>query len=191
MVTTPIKRKEDIHILKNYFLTRHEYRNYALFVMGINTAMRISDLLQLTWKEVYDFGRAQYRNHVCITEQKTSKFSCVAINSSCMEALELLRHHVRPKTEKEFIFCADNNRLRPISRNRAYHIIKKAAIANHIEGNISCHSLRKTLGYQAWMAGNPPALIMNVYNHSSMDITKRYLSIDQDDRDALFHTINL
>lgn len=191
MVTTPIKKTEDIDILKNYFLSKHEYRNYTLFVMGINTAMRISDLLQLTWNEVYDFGRSQYREHVCIVEQKTNKFSCIALNSNCLEALELLKYHICPKAETEFIFCADKNRMRPISRNRAYHIIKKAAADNHIEGNISCHSLRKTLGYQAWKAGNPPALIMNIYNHSNMEITKRYLAIDQDDRDALFRMINL
>ena len=133
----------------------------------------------------------QYKVHLYITEQKTHNRSCIAINSSCMNALELLRKYVNPLSGNEYIFSADSNRQRPISRNRAYHIIKNAASANHIEGNISCHSLRKTLGYQAWKAGNPPALIMNVYNHSSMDITKRYQAIDQDDRDELFYTINL
>ena len=60
-----------------------------------------------------------------------------------------------------------------------------------MEGNISCHSLRKTFGYHAWKMGTPTALIMNIYNHSSIEITKRYLSIYQDDKDALYKSMNL
>lgn len=78
-----------------------------------------------------------------------------------------------------------------ISRNRAWHIIKKAAMDNHLDGNISCHSLRKTFGYHAWQKGTPPALIMEIYNHSNINITKRYLSINQDEKDILFRELNL
>ena len=60
-----------------------------------------------------------------------------------------------------------------------------------MEGNISCHSLRKTFGYHAWKHGIQPALIMNLYNHSSMENTKRYLSIDQDERDSVYLNIEL
>lgn len=177
--------------MKKYFLDKGEYRNYLLFIMGINTAMRISDLLQIRWNDVYDFFAQRYREHIFIIEQKTGKRTSIAINSSCLNALELFRETALPVSGLEYIFSTKSNRTRPISRNRAYHIIKDAANAIGIEGNISCHSLRKTLGYQAWKYGNPPALIMNIYNHSNMEITKRYLSIDQDDRDELFHSLNL
>lgn len=191
MVTTPIKRKEDIELLKEYFLRRNEYRNHALFVLGINTAMRISDLLQSKWEDVYDFHNIRYRKHIIVREQKTKKRNCIALNNSCIGALEIWKSDIKPESSKEFIFVTHKNRNNPISRNRAYHIIKEAALSNGLEGNISCHSLRKTLGYQAWKQGNPPALIMNIYNHSNMEITKRYLSIDQDDRDELYHSLNL
>ncbi len=51
--------------------------------------------------------------------------------------------------------------------------------------------MRKTFGYHAWKTGGQPALIMDIYNHSNIEITKRYLSIDQDERDNLFNKINL
>lgn len=70
-------------------------------------------------------------------------------------------------------------------------VIKEVVEMLDIEGSISCHSLRKTFGYQAWKKGAQPALLMAIYNHSSIEITKRYLSIDQDDKDEVFLNINL
>ena len=54
MVTTPIRSKQEIETLKTYYLEKGRYRDYTLFVMGINTALRISDLLELKWHSVYD-----------------------------------------------------------------------------------------------------------------------------------------
>ena len=79
----------------------------------------------------------------------------------------------------------------PIDRTYAFRIIKKAVSDLNLEGSISCHSLRKTFGYHAWKKGIPPALIMSIYNHSSIEITKRYLSIDQDNKDEVFLNMNL
>lgn len=47
--TIPIRSQSDIETIKKYFLEKEQYRNYALFVVGINTALRISDLLDLDW----------------------------------------------------------------------------------------------------------------------------------------------
>ena len=192
MVTTPIRQREDIDLLKKYFLRLGKYRDYALFVLGINTALRISDLLELKWKDVYDFTFHKYRVHLYLTEQKTKKQACIALNSSCIEALCLYREHYHGlESGDEYIFSSRGNPYQKISRNRAYHIIKKAAEVNNIDGNISCHSLRKTFGYHAWKNNVPPALIMNIYNHSNIEITRRYLSIIQDDKDELYNKINL
>lgn len=54
MVTSPIRTKEEIEKMKEYYLTKKDYRDYTLFVIGINTALRISDLLNLKWYDVYD-----------------------------------------------------------------------------------------------------------------------------------------
>ena len=64
MVTTPIRKKEDIELLKDYFLSSNDYRDYALFVAGINTALRISDLLALKWQNIYDFQCGSYQEHI-------------------------------------------------------------------------------------------------------------------------------
>lgn len=191
MITTPIKKREEIELLKTYFLKNKDYRDYSLFILGINTSLRISDILNICWKDVYDFEKQEFREHLILREQKTGKVNCIAINQNCKEALTLQMKYKTPKLQEEYIFYSGNNPQKHISRNRAWHIIKKAAIENQLDGNISCHSMRKTFGYHAWKSGGQPALIMHIYNHSSLEITKRYLSIDQDDKDSLFHWLNL
>ena len=51
--------------------------------------------------------------------------------------------------------------------------------------------VRKTFGYHAWKNGTPPALLMDVYNHSSYEITQHYLGIEQDERDEIYLKLEL
>lgn len=184
--TQPLKEMEQINALKDYFFERGEFRNYALIVIGLNTSLRISDILTLTWQDVYNFHTDAYRQHISVKEKKTQKQNIVAINSSIIEALDLLRNYeprIHPDT---FLFTSRKGENKPISRNHAFTLIKNAASSLGFEDNISCHSLRKTFGYQAWKQGVQPALLMSIYNHSSYEITKRYLGIAQDERDEVF-----
>ena len=192
----PIRTPEELEHFKEYYqLVKPRPRNYLLIVLGLNTALRISDILELHWENVYDFIQGHYRDHISITEQKTGKKSCIFLNQSILDALEQYRRYLIFQKKKEiqpqdFIFCHSNKNL-PISRVQAFRIIKTAADNCQLSGSISCHSLRKTFGYYAWQQGASPALLMNVYNHSSYEVTKRYLGIEQDDRDNLFRSIRL
>ena len=79
----------------------------------------------------------------------------------------------------------------PLSRYQAYRIVKQAAVYAGMPEHISCHSLRKTFGYHAWKQGVPPAMLMMIYNHSSYQITKRYLGIIQEEKDDVFYHVQL
>lgn len=125
MITTPIRKKEDIELLKNHFLTSGNYRDYTMFVAGINTALRISDLLALKWEDIYNFKNDSYHEHIYVKEQKTGKNTCIALNQSCISAYNLLKINVQPQSSDEYVFFSGNNRYTHISRNRAYHVIKK------------------------------------------------------------------
>ncbi|GHV45888.1 hypothetical protein FACS1894204_11720 [Synergistales bacterium] len=73
-----------------------------------------------------------------------------------------------------------------ISRIQAYRIINVAAKALKFCFRVSCHSLRKTFGYFAWKFGISPAVIMEIYNHSSFAVTRRYLGVTQEDKDKVY-----
>ena len=138
--TQPIRNKDELTAFRMYYKDiRPNSRNYCLIVMGLNTALRISNLLRLKWDNVY--------NYTC--------------------------------------------RYQPISRTQAYRIVKTAAGKTVQDEHISCHSLRKTFGYHAWKNGTPPALLMDVYNHSSYEITQHYLGIEQDERDEIYLKLEL
>lgn len=189
--TQPIRLDEDIQKLKNYFLDREEYRNYLLVTFGLNTALRISDILTLKWNDVYQFDKKIFSKYIYITEQKTQKQNQILLNATIIDAIKIYLKYNPKATPEEYLFKSAKRPSEPITRVQAYRIIKGAAQKLGIEGIISCHSLRKTFGYHAWKSGAEPALIMNVYNHSSFQITKRYLGIEQDDKDELFFKINL
>ena len=77
--TNPIRGKRELEKFKNYYLEKEKYRNYLLIIMGLNTALRISDILKLRWNDVYDFQNKRYRSHICLVEQKTGKKSSLSL----------------------------------------------------------------------------------------------------------------
>lgn len=189
--TQPIRQTSQLTKFKEYYLTEQpNLRNYTMIILGLNTALRIGDILNITWDMVYDFKNRQYRPHLFLTEQKTGKKAIIALNKPVKTVLEML-HQVQMPQPDSYLFAGQKNKFCPISRCQAYRIIKKAAAYACLPEHVSCHSLRKTFGYHAWKNGTPPALLMDIFNHSSYQITKRYLCIEQDDKDDVFRRINL
>lgn len=187
----PIKDLEELERFKNYYAdTRPNMRNYVLLELGLNTALRISDLLSLRWEDVYDFSKGDVRRHVRLLEQKTKKKSSIYMNECVRQALLAYKSGLEGNGEflpERYLF--PGTKEEPISRVQAWRIIRKAAESCHISGVISPHSMRKTFGYHAWKQGVSPALLTDVFNHSSFAITKRYLGIGQDDRDEVFRNV--
>ncbi len=187
----PIREQQELERFKNYFIyEKPNIRNYTLLCLGLNTALRISDILTLQWKDVYDFEKDKLKCHIQLSEQKTGKCSRIYMNKNIIDALNAYKICAQIKgklREDGYLFAGPHGT--PISRVQAWRIISRAADACELQGVISPHSLRKTFGYQAWHKGVQPLMLMEIYNHSSFTITKRYLGIQQDDRDEVFRNI--
>lgn len=191
-VTYPIKDKNALSKFESYYQSvKPNLRNYTMIILGLNTAFRIGDLLGLRWQDVYDDSAKAFRGHISIREQKTGKERVVPINQASRKALAAYRASCKDVEACRYLFPSMKNKALSLSRYQAYRIIKEAAQESGMEEHVSCHSLRKTFGYHAWKQGTPPAMLMDLYNHSSYRITKRYLGIEQDERDDVYLKINL
>lgn len=187
----PIRSTDELEAFRGFYLDKEpNLRNYAMICIGVNTALRISDLLALKWGEVYDFDKQCFKKHIIMYEKKTGKESRIALNGSIKSGLGKYMESLDYVKKGDYIFTGRYEGTH-LSRSQAFRIIKHAAYVLNMERGISCHSMRKTFGYCAWKCGTQPALLMDIYNHSSYEITKRYLGIKQDDRDSVFLKVNL
>ena len=186
MATEPIRNKKHIRQLAEYYLNKGKLRNYLLIILGVYTALRISDLLSLKWGDVYNFELGEFRKHINLTEKKTGKAKSIAVNKQAVRALKkYFNTRGGFKKNGDYIFSNNRKTNAAISRVQAWRIIRDAGEAVGL-GRVSCHSLRKSFGYHAWRAGVPAPVLMDIFNHSSYEVTRRYLGVCQDDRDEVY-----
>lgn len=164
----PIRDKVLIQAMKET-LRRKSERNYFLFVMGINTGLRISDLLPLRVNDVRD------KTHIILKEKKTNKTKRFLIN---LELRQLIDTYAAEMEDGDYLFPSYKTGL-PIQRIQAYKVLSEAAKAVGIQ-NFGTHSMRKTFGFWHYTINKNVALLQDIFNHASPDITLRYIGINQD-----------
>lgn len=72
--TQPIRDPALLHEFKDFYLEKERnIRNYTLCILGLNTALRITDVLELRWGDLYDFNRNCFLEHLTVIEKKTGK----------------------------------------------------------------------------------------------------------------------
>lgn len=161
------------------YLKETSERNYVMFLCGIYTGLRISDILKL---QVRDVRKKQY---VTIREKKTGKEKKFKINK---ELRPILEKYIADKPDYEYLFHAAHSK-KPISRQQAYNIISSAGKQFGLD-SIGTHTLRKTFGYHTYQQTHDTATLMDVFNHSDVSVTLRYIGINQDSKDDLIDSLS-
>lgn len=176
----PIRDKKRLEGMKNELL-KQGYRDYMLFVLGINTGLRISDLLELKVVDVKD------KTHIEIVEGKTKKNKRLMINSQLRNDID---RYINNMGDNEYLFQSQKGDNKPITRVQAYRILNKAAKKQELE-NIGTHTLRKTFGYWHYKQYKDVALLQELFNHSAPSVTLRYIGINQDVMDKTIENFYL
>jgi len=190
----PIRDRKKIAQIKNLLRGQDRYRDLLLFVVGINSALRISDLLTLRIGHfIDDHGRVKQRFQ--IHEQKRGKRHEVVINNSTRQALEeyLKAYPGIEDNPDHFIFFNTklNDFTTPIKRGQAWKFTTNICKDVGLRDNFGTHSLRKTWGYHARLQGVDLVLIMHKLNHSSIATTKRYIGITDEELQEVVQRLNL
>lgn len=182
----PIRDLKKIDTIKK-LLKQQNLRDYCLFVLGINSGLRISDLLKLRISDVSEKGKIKDR--IRLREKKTNKFKDFPLSNSTKSALkEYLK--TREYNENEPLFVSRKNKGF-LLRQQAYKIINDVAKSVGIKEKIGTHTLRKTFGYHAYNNGYDITLIQKLFNHSSPAVTLRYIGITQDEMDDVYLSLDL
>lgn len=188
----PIKSLADIGKIKRHLLKTQQYRNYLLFVMGINVGLRISDLLSLRISDVWQNGKCV--EAIVIREQKTKKYRTIALNGATEEAIERYLGSLKTFNENDWLFKSRKYGT-PLTKQSAHRIINQIMADCGIVGHWGTHTLRKTFAYQLYMANAEQPMIleylMKLLNHSSQQITLAYMGIEQQQLNNLVENLNL
>lgn len=141
-----------------------DYHFAILIATGSYTGLRISDLSRLQWKDI--------KPTLEIVEKKTGKMRTIHLNTELMQFLVQIKGDTKPK-ESDLLF--------PYSLQYTNRKLKRIATDYKLDIQFSTHSFRKTFGRRIWSKNgySEKSLILlgQIFNHSSVAITKRYLGI--------------
>jgi len=139
-------------------------RNLLLFEIGLATALRPQDLLDLTVKDVKT-GVLKVRS------SKRNKQIEIRLND---RVFNLVKSYIE--------FMDEDEKLFPVHRTTAYRFLKKAASDIGLEENIGAHSLRKTKAYHLYLdSGKDIALVMELLQHDEAGSTLHYIGWKKDE----------
>ena len=165
----PIRDEYVVRSIKT-FLKEDNERNYIMFILGLTTGLRISDIIKLRVEDVS--GQT-----INTREIKTGKQRIIPINNELKISLERFIKNNKLESH-QYLIRSKKGVNEPISRVRAYQIMidigKRFGISN-----LGTHSMRKTFGYHYYQQTKDIVLLQQIFNHATPTITLDYIGITQ------------
>ncbi len=178
-IVEPIRNIDHLHKLENY-LAQKSPRDLLLLTIGTNCGLRISDIVAL------NVGDVRNKSHIQIIEKKTGKYKKFPINAKLKPMFEQFTKGKR--ADSPLFTTIFNNRM---DRFGAYYILKTACNAVRLQERIGTHTMRKTFGYHHYQKFKDVAILQKIFNHSTPQITLRYIGIEQDQIDNSYNNFIL
>lgn len=182
MTVEPIRDMKKIKAMQHCLKGKDE-KYYVLFNLGLNSGLRISDMLPLKKSDVFT-ENGSFREYLVLHEKKTKKEKKIKLNDSIRKTLKT---YCKSVDYNAYLFHSTKGNY--ISRIQAYRVLTDAANLVGIE-HFGTHSMRKTWGYWTYKISKYNiGLIMDTFNHSSPSITLRYIGINQEQKDELYSIV--
>lgn len=182
----PISEKDDLYNCINYYKKLRDLattenkrklydRNYMLFLLGVNTALRFSDLSRLTVEKVKD-------NRIYQRDKKTRKENKITLNKEIyLEVMDYIKRNKLYATD--YLFWSNKGVNKPLTRIMGYNIMQQMKVGCKIPYNIGTHTLRKTYGYWFYRETGDIVALQSILNHSTPNQTLIYIGMQQKEVD--------
>ena len=155
----PIKSKKDIQRIEKYLKEKNE-RDYVIWVLGLNSGLRVSDIVGLNVSDVVE------KTHISIVEKKTQKLKTFYINNKLKT---VLKNYTKSKNLNEPLFIGKQGRR--LNRSQVDRFIKNACKVLGINVHTGTHTLRRSFGYHHYQQFKDAVILQKIFNHSSQRIT--------------------
>ena len=190
MTAKPVKSKAKIAEIIAYMEDHNSQRDILIFRFGINSGLRLSDILPLRYNDIYN-GDGEFKEYLVLREKKTKREISLVLNKNIR--LHMDRYVIaRPALKKEngFIFYSSRLPDRPVHKSQVWKVFKKIEYALSLE-QFATHSMRKTFGWHLFTLTKDIRTVQRALNHQSPTTTMRYIGVDQVELDRALRKLSL
>ena len=115
----PIRDLNKVKLIQNNLLADDHHRDWLMFTLGLNLALRISDLLKLKVDDVYDNDMVP-KNVIVLKETKTGSINRKHVSDKAIRALYIYKKMVNLHHSNQYLFKSRNSTSNAIDRTQAY-----------------------------------------------------------------------
>jgi integrase len=177
----PLTLAEVEHVSRTFANDFQEQRNKALFIVGVKTGFRISELLSLKVSDVYQ--RGQVVDEVTVAKRNRKQQTASHTLPLHQQARRVLGHWLTSYQAREQLlpghlplFPARQGGHKAISRVRAFQMLMDAFHACGLTGRLGTHILRKTFAITMYERLDENIFkVQQVLGHKWVTSTQNYL----------------
>lgn len=175
-----IKQPDTIKLISHLLKIRCSQQMADVFSIGLNLALRISDLLAIKFTDIKN-------DRLIIKESKTGKQANIKLNQKVLNNIKRIKEehplHI-------YVFQSYRNQQsinsspRPLNRRSVTKAF--ALVGEELNIKLGTHSLRKTRGFFLYQSTRDIGRVMRMLRHGSEAVTLRYIGITQQNIDNDF-----
>jgi integrase len=187
---------EELKLIAKSFRGRYASRNKALFILGVRSGFRISEMRSLRVGDVFQHGKVV--DHVMVARKhmkKKTEGRSVPLHPEARAAisvwLDVLARQLKLPQAKDLnlacpVFCSrvreDDRNRRAVARETSWRTLEEAVAANELTGKIGTHSMRKTFASRMYdKLGKDLVKVQHAMGHKNINSTTSYLSFREED----------
>lgn len=159
-------------------------RDRTLFIVGVRTGFRISELLSIKVKDVMQYGKVADRVSVKKSSMKKQIESrSVVLHEEAKQFITQLITEYELDTES-YLFPSGKGVNKPLSRFQAWRVLNHAFTVNSLTGSLGTHSMRKSYAQRVYAALDKDLVrTQRALGHKNINSTVSYISFDQNEID--------